>query len=106
VALEIQRPGVEGPQRIVVARQLIYRRDVEVDIRVTDGGLVAEADGLWPILDFDLGKPIRLSPMVSNEFRASGDDRTRLRFVRDANGKISGAILDPGSAELDGVRID
>jgi CubicO group peptidase (beta-lactamase class C family) len=106
VALEIRRPGVEGSQRIVAVRQLIYRRDVEVDIRVTDGGLVAEADGLWPILDFDLGKPIRLSPMVSDEFRASGDDHTRLRFVRDANGKISGAILDPGSAELDGVRID
>jgi CubicO group peptidase (beta-lactamase class C family) len=106
VALEIRRPGVEGSQRIVAVRQLIYRRDVEVDIRVTDGGLVAEADGLWPILDLDLGKPIRLSPMVSDEFRASGDDHTRLRFVRDANGKISGAILDPGSAELDGVRID
>jgi hypothetical protein len=68
--------------------------------------LIAEADGLWPILDFDLGQPTRLSPIASDEFKAPGDDHTRLRFLRDANGRISGAILDPGSDELHGVRID
>jgi CubicO group peptidase (beta-lactamase class C family) len=106
VALEIRRPGVEGSKRIVAARQVIHLRDVEVNIRVADNGLIAEADGLWPILDFDLGKPIPLNPTASDEFRAPGDDHTRLRFVRDANGRISGAILDPGPEELRGVRID
>jgi membrane-associated protease RseP (regulator of RpoE activity) len=105
LALEV-RPGVEGSKRIVAVRQVIHRRDVEIDIHTADDGLVGEADGLWPILDFDLGRPIRLSPIATDEFEASGDDHARLLFVRDANGKISGAILDPGSDELHGVRID
>jgi CubicO group peptidase (beta-lactamase class C family) len=106
VALEVRRPGVEGSTRIVAVREIIHRRDVEVDVRVADDGLIAEADGLWPILDFDLGQPTPLSPSASDEFKAPGDDHTRLRFLRDANGRISGAILDPGPDELHGVRID
>jgi hypothetical protein len=41
-----------------------------------------------------------------DEFGASGDDQTHIQFVRDAEGKIVGAILDPGPNELRGVRID
>jgi hypothetical protein len=47
-----------------------------------------------------------LAPIAKDEFRASGDDRTHFQFVRDAEGKIVGAILDPGPDELRGVRID
>ena len=60
LALEVRRPGVEGSKRIVAVRQVIHRRDVEIDIHTADDGLVGEADGLWPILDFDLGRPIPL----------------------------------------------
>jgi hypothetical protein len=47
-----------------------------------------------------------LDPIAKDEFRASGDDLTHIKFVRDAEGKIVGAILDPGADELRGVRID
>jgi hypothetical protein len=47
-----------------------------------------------------------LTAIAKDEFRASGDDRTQIQFVRDAEGKIVGAILDPGPDELRGVRID
>jgi hypothetical protein len=47
-----------------------------------------------------------LTAIAKDEFRASGDDRTHIQFVRDAEGKIVGAILDPGPDELRGVRID
>jgi CubicO group peptidase (beta-lactamase class C family) len=104
--LEIRRAGVEGSSRIVVGRGVIQPRGVDVDIRLGADGLVAEANGLWPILDFDLGRPVSLAPIATDEFRASGDDRTRIQFVRDAEGKIVGAILDPGPDELRGVRID
>ena len=105
-ALEVRRVGVEGSNRIVVVRGLIHPQGVDVDIRLGADGLIAEANGLWPILDFDLGKPVPLAPIAKDEFRASGDDRTHFQFVRDAEGKIVGAILDPGPDELRGVRID
>jgi CubicO group peptidase (beta-lactamase class C family) len=106
VALDVRRVGVEGSNRIVVVRGLIQPRGVDINIRLGADGLTAEADGLWPILDFDLGKPVPLTPVATDEFRAAGDDRTRIRFERDAGGKIVGAILDPGPDELRGVRID
>jgi Beta-lactamase/PDZ domain len=106
VALEIRRVGVEGSNRIVVVRGLVQPRGVDVNIRLGADGLIAEANGLWPILDSDLGKPIRLTPIAKDEFRASGDDLTHIKLVRDAEGKIVGAILDPGPDELRGVQID
>ena len=106
VALETRRVGVEGSNRIVVVRGRIQPRGVDVNIRLAADGLIAEANGLWPILDFELGKPIPLVPIAKDGFRASGDDRTHIQFVRDAEGKIVGAILDPGPDELRGVRID
>jgi membrane-associated protease RseP (regulator of RpoE activity) len=105
-ALEVRRVGVEGSNRIVVVRGLIQPRGVDIKISLGADGLITEADGLWPILDFDLGKPVPLTAIAKDEFRASGDDRTYIQFVRDAEGKIVGAILDPGPDELRGVRID
>jgi hypothetical protein len=106
VALETRRVGVEGSNKIVIARSVIQPRGVDVNIHLGADGLIAAANGLWPILDFDLGKPVHLAPIATDEFRASGDDQTRIQFVRDAEGKIVGAILDPGPDELRGVRID
>ena len=106
VSLEVRRVGAEGPNRILVVRGLIQPRGVDVAVRLGTDGLIAEANGLWPILDFDLGKPVPLAPIAKDEFRASGDDQTHIQFVRDAEGKIVGAILDPGPDELRGVRID
>ena len=105
-ALEVRRVGVEGSNRIVVVRGLIQPRGVDINISLGADGLITEANGLWPILDFDLGKPVPLTAIAKDEFRASGDDRTQIQFVRDAEGKIVGAILDPGPDELRGVRID
>jgi CubicO group peptidase (beta-lactamase class C family) len=106
VSLEVRHVGAEGLNRIVLVRGLIQPRGVDVNIRLGADGLIAEANGLWPILDFDLGKPIPLAPLAKDEFRASGEDRTHIRFVRDVEGKITGAILDPGPDEFRGVRID
>jgi membrane-associated protease RseP (regulator of RpoE activity) len=106
VALETRRVGVEGSNGIVVIRDLVHPRGVDVDIHLGANGLIAEANGFWPILDFDLGKPIRLAPIANDEFRASGDDLMHIKFMRNAESKIVGAILDPGPDELRGVRID
>jgi hypothetical protein len=68
------------------------------------GKLVVEAIGTWPILDFEKGKPVELTPVSNDEFYVDGADHTRVAFVRDAAGKISGAILNPGPWEQRGAR--
>ena len=106
VSLEVHRTGADEPNRFVVTRDLIQPRGVDVNIRLGANGLIAEATALWPILDFDFGKSMPLTPIAKDEFGASGDDQTHIQFVRDAEGKIVGAILDPGPDELRGVRIN
>lgn len=34
------------------------------------------------------------------EFRYEGGDHTRLAFVRDEHGKVSGVVLNPGPWEI------
>jgi hypothetical protein len=105
VALETRRVGVEGSNRIVVVRGLIQPRGVDVNIRVAADGLTAEANGLCRSSTSTSASPfiwLQL-PRTSLERRATTG---RIQFVRDAEGKIVGAILDPGPDELRGVRID
>jgi hypothetical protein len=40
------------------------------------------------------------------EFRHEGGDHTRLAFVRDQAGKVSGVVLDPGPWEIRATKID
>jgi C-terminal processing protease CtpA/Prc len=35
----------------------------QLEARIEDGGLVINALGLWPILDFDIRKPIAMQPI-------------------------------------------
>ncbi|MGJ4951382.1 hypothetical protein [Bradyrhizobium sp. HKCCYLS20291] len=48
---------------------------------------------------FEEGKPVAVTPISSTEFHADSGDRTRIAFVRDTAGKVSGAILNPGPLE-------
>jgi YD repeat-containing protein len=65
-----------------------------------------ESTGAWPILDFDEGKPVAVTAMSSTEFHVDNADRTRIAFVRDAAGKVSGAVLNPGPRQQRGMRLD
>ena len=69
------------------------------------GKLVAEATGAWPILEFEKAKATPLVPTSSSEFTVDDEDRTRIAFVTDAAGKVSGLILNPGPEELNAAMI-
>ena len=94
VSLEVRRVGAEGPNRILVVRGLIQPRGVDVAVRLGTDGLIAEANGLWPILDFDLGKPVPLAPIAKDEFRASGDDQTMIRAAARVQVSARSSIRD------------
>ena len=72
---------------------------VELQVRVEQVKLDAEATGAWPILEFEKGKATPLVAISSSEFIVDDEDHTRIAFVRDAAGKVSGLVLNPGPWE-------
>jgi hypothetical protein len=97
---------LNNPIDITVTRAMIYPVAVELQVRIDAGKAVVEASGRWPVLDFEMSKPVALTAASSDDFYADGGDHTRISFIRDPAGKVSGAILNPGPSELRGVRID
>jgi hypothetical protein len=61
--------------------------------------------GAWPILEFEEGKATPLVATSSNEFTVDDEDHTRIAFVRDAAGKVSGLVLNPGPWEQKAAMI-
>jgi CubicO group peptidase (beta-lactamase class C family) len=106
VQLKLSRAGLDDPIELTVTRAIIYVPAVELQVRIDAGKLVIEATGPWPVLDFEKGKPIAVMAASANEFYVDGGDHTRIAFVRDSAGKVSGAVLNPGQWEQKGVRID
>jgi hypothetical protein len=102
----IQRIGLDRPLELVIVRDVIPVPGVELRVRLETGKLMIESAGLWPILDFEKGQPVAVAAISTTEFYVADVDHTRIAFVRDAGGKVSGAILNPGPRQQTGVRLD
>ena len=102
--LKISR-AQDAPMEIAVTRAPIRIQGVELQVKMDAGNLVAEATGPLPILDFEKGKPVRLKAISRNEFYVDDADHTRITFVRDSNGKVASAVLNPGPWEQRGQLI-
>lgn len=88
--------------------QLYVRRDATrmlLDVRVEQGKLVAEAVGPT-LFEFLSGKAVAVVPVSEQVFYFDGRYRTQLAFTKDASGKVSGVILNPGPWEQRGTRVD
>jgi CubicO group peptidase (beta-lactamase class C family) len=103
VRLKISRAGLDHPIDIAVTRATISA--VLLQVQIDAGKLVVETIGPWPILDFEKGKPVVLTAASSDEFYVDSGDHTRIAFVRNASGKVSSAVLNPGSWEQEGVKL-
>jgi hypothetical protein len=55
------------------------------------------------ILDFDKGEPMPVAFLSKDEFHVERGDHTRIAFIRDAAGKVNGAVLNPGPWEQPGA---
>lgn len=104
ITMKTVHKGQDGASDLSVKA---VRRVTEVlfQVRVEQGKLVAEATGAWPILEFENGKATPLVATSSNEFAVDDEGHTRIAFVRDAAGKVSGLILNPGPEELKAAMI-
>jgi CubicO group peptidase (beta-lactamase class C family) len=106
VRLQIRRDSMSDPLRITLTRALIYNPAVELQVRADAGALTIEASGAWPLLDFEKGSPVAMTPLSDKEFVAVGGDQTRVTFETDSAGKVTTAILNRGPWEQRGTRID
>jgi CubicO group peptidase (beta-lactamase class C family) len=104
IKMRIVHKGQDGASDLSV-RAVRRVTEVLLQVRVGQGGLVAEATGAWPILEFEKGKATPLVATSSNEFTVDDEDHTRIAFVRDSAGKVSSVVLNPGRWEQRGVRV-
>lgn len=105
IKLKIIRETQSDPVVVAFAREAVPSHSVALRIRVMDGKLVVEAAGAWSILDFDKGEPTPVAALSKDEFYVEGGDHTRIAFVRDAAGKVRGAVLNPGPWEQRGTLV-
>jgi membrane-associated protease RseP (regulator of RpoE activity) len=103
IKFKIIRATQIGPLFVAFAREAVPAQSVALQVSVVDGKLVVEATGQWSILDFDKGRPTPVAIRSKDEFQVEGGDHTRIAFVRDAAGKVNGAVLNPGTWEQRGA---
>lgn len=103
IKLKIIRQKQNDPLVVAYAREAVPSHSVALQIRATDGKLVVEATGGWSILDFDKGQPTPVAVISKDEFHVESGDHTRIAFIRDATGKVNGAVLNPGPWEQRGA---
>jgi hypothetical protein len=106
VRLRISRKNRDNPIDVSIARKSIQPSGAQLEARIEDGRLVINAPGPWPILDFDIRKPMAAEPISDSEFYAHGGDNTRIEFITDLSGKVMGAIINPGPRQIKGFRIN
>jgi CubicO group peptidase (beta-lactamase class C family) len=105
VKMKIVHKGQDSASDLSVLRAARRANAVQLRLRVAQDKLVAEATGAWPILEFEKGRATPLVATSANEFTVDDEDHTRIAFVRDAAGKVSGLILNPGPWEQKAAMI-
>jgi CubicO group peptidase (beta-lactamase class C family) len=105
VKMKLVPKGQHSARDLSVERAARRVNAVQLQVRLEQGKLVAEATGAWPILEFEAGKATPLVPTSSNEFTADDEDHTRIAFVKEAAGAVSGLVLNPGRWEQKAVLI-
>ena len=103
IKLKIIRQGQTGPIVVAFTREAAPLRSIWLQTGVADGKLIVKATGALSILDFDKGQATPVAVRSKDEFQVEGGDHTRIAFLRDAAGKVSGAVLNPGPWEQRGT---
>ncbi|MFT4120057.1 serine hydrolase [Bradyrhizobium sp.] len=98
--MKIVRKGQDDALELGVVRSARHANAVHLSLHVAQGKLVAEATGIWPLLEFEKGRMTPFLALSRDEFVADDGDRSRIAFVRDAEGKVSGLVLNSGPSEL------
>jgi L-aminopeptidase/D-esterase-like protein len=77
-----------------------------LDVRVEQGKLVVESVGSSSLFEFEAGKPVVVAPLSEQSFYVDGRYHTQIAFTKDAGGRVSGIVLNPGPWGQRGARVD
>jgi L-aminopeptidase/D-esterase-like protein len=75
-----------------------------LSVKVEGSKVVVQSTGEHSVLEFD--KPVAVLPASSTEFYVDSRYRTRIAFLKDSTGHVTGAVVNPGRWEQKGKRID
>jgi CubicO group peptidase (beta-lactamase class C family) len=103
--LTLLRAGSVTPLTIL-ERGAVTLPGAELTISLEDGKLLAKATGIWPVLEIERGRSVELRPLSRTEFSFDSSERTRLAFLGEKAGKISGVALNPGPFAINGVKVN
>jgi hypothetical protein len=103
VQLQLQRKDRATPLDLMVARG---PNNAVIEVRTKEGKLVIEAVGRRPLFEFAIGKPVAVVPLSDSKFYVDGRYHTQIMFTKDASGRVTNAVLNPGLWEQKGVRSD
>ena len=101
--LQVQRQDQATPLDIAVVREATK---AVLEVRAEDGKLVIEAVGGRQIFEFEVGKPIAMVPSSDSSYYVDGRYHTQIAFTKDASGRVSGAVLNPGPWQQRGMKDD
>jgi hypothetical protein len=104
--LTLTRAGSAAPLTITVRRMTVTLPGAELTIRLEDSKLVAQATGTWPVLEIERGRSVELRPLSRTEFSLDSSERTRLAFLDDKAGRVSGIALNPGPFAINGAKVN
>ncbi len=102
--LEVSRKDQGELARITVVRGPVRLRSL-LRVQVQDGGLTVEAIGGQRVYEFQNAKPTAVAPLSDAEFFVEGRYHTRIAFSKDAAGRVSGAVVNPGRWEQKGAKV-
>ena len=102
--LTVARKDQDQSVSITVIREPVRLRSL-LRAKVQGGGLLVEAIGGRQVFEFQRAKPLAVIPLSDTEFYVAGRYHTQIAFTKDAAGRVSGAVLNPGRWEQKGLKI-
>jgi hypothetical protein len=103
VHVKVERKDQE-PFDVTIVPEPIRPLVARIEVRVEDGVLAIVAKGKRAVLDFEYGKTVLARPISNTEFLVDGNDHTRLAFVSDQSGEVSGVVLNPGPWQITAAK--
>jgi hypothetical protein len=78
------------------AGEYVFGPDARLSVKVDHDRLLIQSMGEGPIFEFVKNAPVPVLPMSETDFYVDGRYHTHIEFIKDSQGRVSGAVLNPG----------
>jgi hypothetical protein len=85
---------------------MLVKRFSMVGDPLCDAARDVEAVGGGSLFELDAGKAVTVAPLSEQAFYVDRRYHTQIVFTKDASGRVSGVVLNPGPWGQKGKRVD